>query len=83
MTEAIIVAVITAAATITAQLIINAGNRARQEAIAEAQQAVIIQRVTELEKKVDKHNCLVERMAIVESSTKSAHKRLDEMEGKR
>ena len=83
MTEAIIVAVITAAATITAQLIINNGNRARQEAISEAQQAVIIQRVTELEKKVDKHNCLVERMAIVESSTKSAHKRLDEMECKR
>ena len=81
MTEAIIVAVITAAATITAQLIINAGTRARQEAIASAQQAVIIQRVTELEKKVDKHNCLVERMALAEASIKSAHKRLDDMKG--
>ncbi len=29
--------------------------------------------------RVDKHNNLVERMATVEASTKSAHKRLDEM----
>lgn len=29
--------------------------------------------------RVDKHNNLVERMATVEASAKSAHKRLDEM----
>ncbi len=34
-----------------------------------------------LEKKQDKHNNLIERMAIVEQSTKSAHKRLDEITG--
>jgi hypothetical protein len=28
---------------------------------------------------VEKHNNLVERMALVEASTKSAHHRLDEM----
>lgn len=32
-----------------------------------------------LEEKVDRHNNLVERMAIVEQSTKSAHRRLDEI----
>lgn len=31
-----------------------------------------------LSDRVDKHNNLVERMALVEASTKSAHKRLDE-----
>lgn len=34
-----------------------------------------------LEKKQDKHNNLIERMAIVEQSTKSAHHRIDSIEG--
>lgn len=34
-------------------------------------------RLEQLEKKVDKHNSLVERMSIVEASVKSAHKRID------
>ena len=36
-------------------------------------------RLEQLERKVDKHNTLVERMALVEVSAKSAHKRLDEL----
>lgn len=36
-------------------------------------------RLEQLEKKVKKHNNLVERMAIVEQSTKSAHHRIDEI----
>lgn len=38
-----------------------------------------IYRIEQLEKKVDKHNSLVERMIVVEQSTKSAHHRLDEL----
>ncbi|MCD8377230.1 MAG: hypothetical protein LUB59_00415 [Candidatus Gastranaerophilales bacterium] len=34
-----------------------------------------------LELKQDKHNNLIERMAIVEQSTKSAHHRLDSLQG--
>ncbi|MEL7654742.1 MAG: hypothetical protein AAGU75_02410 [Bacillota bacterium] len=34
-----------------------------------------------IEKKQDKHNGLIERMVVVEQSTKSAHHRLDTMEG--
>ena len=34
-----------------------------------------------VEKKQDKHNNLIERMALCEASTKSAHKRLDKYEG--
>lgn len=36
------------------------------------------QQVLELGKKQDKHNGLIERMVIVESSTKSSHFRIDE-----
>ena len=36
-------------------------------------------RLEQLEKKVEKHNNLVERMTVVEQSAKSAHRRLDEL----
>lgn len=42
--------------------------------------STVIWRIKELEKKVEKHNGLVERMVVVEQSTKSAHHRLDGME---
>ena len=35
--------------------------------------------IKELDEKVHKHNNLVERMAIVEQSTKSAHHRIDDI----
>lgn len=37
-------------------------------------------RIGKLEEKVNKHNSLIERMVVVEQSTKSAHHRIDEME---
>lgn len=37
--------------------------------------------IKELDEKVHKHNNLVERMALVEQSTRSAHHRIDEMKG--
>jgi hypothetical protein len=40
----------------------------------------IIWRIKELEKKVEKHNGLIERMVVVEQSVRSAHHRLDHME---
>lgn len=36
-------------------------------------------RLQKLEEKVDKHNCLIERMVAVEASAKSAHHRIDEI----
>lgn len=36
-------------------------------------------RIEQLEEKVRKHNNLVERMIIVEQSTKSAHHRIDDL----
>jgi hypothetical protein len=40
---------------------------------------LIIYRVDQLEKKQDKHNGLIERMVCVEQSTRSAHKRIDDI----
>lgn len=37
------------------------------------------EKLTAIEKKQDKHNNLVERMVRVEDSTKSAHKRIDDI----
>lgn len=36
-------------------------------------------RIEQLEEKVDKHNTLIERMVVVEQSTKAAHRRIDDM----
>lgn len=40
-------------------------------------------RLAQLEKKVEKHNNLVERMTKVEDSVKSAHKRIDDIVSKK
>jgi hypothetical protein len=40
---------------------------------------VVLTRLNYLEKKMDKHNNLIERMATCESSVKSAHHRIDEI----
>ena len=40
----------------------------------------IEEKIDRLEKKQDRHNGLIERMVIVEQSTKSSHHRLDEFE---
>ena len=41
--------------------------------------ALIAYRLEQLEDKVNKHNCLVERMTAVEASAKQAHHRIDEV----
>lgn len=37
-------------------------------------------RISALEKKMDKHNCLMERMGVAENSLKMVHHRLDDLE---
>ena len=41
--------------------------------------ALMNYRTDELTKEVEKHNSVVERMAVVENSLKSAHHRIDEL----
>lgn len=40
---------------------------------------IVLTRLKYIEKKQDKHNNLIERMTIVEQSTKSAHHRVDDV----
>lgn len=42
----------------------------------------ILTRIKYLEKKMDKHNGLIERMVAVEQSAKSAHRRMDRISHK-
>lgn len=77
MTE-IIVAVITGIATVVAVIVTNKKG-----------QALISYRLGQLEKKVDKHNTVIERTyelekgyAVLEDKIKSAQHRLDDLEGK-
>ena len=45
-----------------------------------ASNKLINYRIQQLEKKVEKHNNLVERMVLVETEVKSVHHRLDSLE---
>ena len=70
MSEAIIVAAITAAATILCQIIIS--NRSN---------GLIAYRVDQLEEKVTKHNNFIERLTRVEDRAKSNTNRLNRLDG--
>lgn len=75
MTE-IIVAVIAAIGAVFGSYLANN----KSIAVIEEQIKDVKKDVGVLSSRVDKHNNLIERMAIVEQSTKSAHKRLDDLE---
>ena len=51
-------------------------NRSHDKVVDE-QNKFTNERISELAKNVEKHNNLVERMVVVEQSTKSAHHRID------
>ena len=72
MSDAIIIALIggvcTAIPSLIATIIIN--NKST---------AVMQYKIDDLTKKVEKHNNVVERMAVAENSIKSAHHRIDEL----
>ena len=71
MTESIIVAAITAMATVVCQVIIS-----------HRTSSLTVYRIDQLEEKVNKHNNMVERMYIVEQRSKSNQHRIEELEGK-
>ncbi|MEF9974113.1 MAG: hypothetical protein RR893_09325 [Clostridia bacterium] len=75
MSEAVLVAVITGGLALVGTVVsVAMGNRLTAYKIEEMRDDL-----TDLSARVNKHNNLVERMAIVEQSAKSAHHRLDEI----
>lgn len=68
MTEGIIIAIITGGMAIFSNII-----------VAWAQNSKTVYRIEQLEKKVEKHNNLVERMVIEEQHTKAQWRRIDEL----
>lgn len=75
MSDAVIVALITGAIALLGNIITNsATSKLMAYKIEELKNDMTL-----LSDRVNKHNNLVERMAIVEQSAKSAHHRLDEL----
>lgn len=68
MTEGILIAFITGGMAIVSNIV-----------VAMAQNAKTLYRIEELEKKVEKHNNLVDRMTVQEENTKAQWKRIDEI----
>lgn len=80
MTDTIIVALITGGLSLVGVIISNLLINRKTTALIEYKLQELRSDVTTLSRRVDEHNHLVERMVAVESSTKSAHHRLDTLE---
>lgn len=71
MTEGIIIAIITGGMAIVSNIV-----------VAWAQNSKTVYRIEQLEKKVEAHNNLVERIVIEEQNTKAQWRRIDELKEK-
>lgn len=71
MTEGIIIAIITGGMAIVSNIV-----------VAWAQNSKTIYRIGQLEKKVEAHNNLVERMVVEEQNTKAQWRKIDELKEK-
>lgn len=71
MTEGIIIAIITGSMAIFSNIV-----------VAWAQNSKTVYRIEQLEKKVEAHNNLVERITIEEQNTKAQWRRIDELSEK-
>lgn len=71
MTEAVLTAIITGGLAVISNLLISWQNGSKT-----------LYRIEQLEKKVEKHNDLVERVAIIERDEKTQWKQIDEIKAK-
>lgn len=82
MSEAIIVAIITAAATILAVVVQNKATQAKVTSEIEKHQAVTDTKLDELTREVREHNNFARRMPVVEEQIKVANHRIADLERK-
>ena len=80
MDSTIIIAVISAAATITGVIITSKANGKEISHKLETHQAVIDTKIDNLAAAVNKHNHFAERMPVVEEQIKVINHRLDDLE---
>lgn len=80
MTDTIIVALITGGISLLGVIVSNVTTHRKTMALIEYKLKELRDDLNTLSKRVDEHNHLKERMVAVESSTKSAHHRLDGFE---
>lgn len=71
MSDAVLVAFITGGMAIISNIM-----------VAMAQNSKTIYRIEQLEKKMDKHNDLIERVAVIERDEKTQWKQIDEIKAK-
>ena len=71
MTDAVLTAIITGGLAVISNLLISWQNGSKT-----------LYRIEQLEKKVEKHNDLVERVAIIERDEKTQWKQIDEIKAK-
>ncbi len=82
MSEAIIVAIITAAATIIAVVVQNRATQAKVTSEIEKHQAVTDTKLDELTREVREHNNFARRMPVVEEQIKVMNHRIADLEAK-
>lgn len=77
MSEAIIVAIITAAATIIAVVVQNRATQAKVSAELEKHQAVTDTKLDELTREVREHNNFARRMPVLEEKVERLERKVD------
>lgn len=89
MTEAIIVALITAASAVICQLVIAANSRKSMRQAQYDSQKLLEYKIDKLSERVDKHNTVIDRTyrleqdyAVVAEQIKVANHRIDDLERK-
>lgn len=82
MTDAIIVAIITGACAIAAQLIISRQSAKDLYAALDKHQAVTDTKIEELTREVREHNNFARRMPVLEEQMKVANHRIADLENK-
>ena len=82
MSEAVIVAIITAAATILAVVVQNKATQAKVTSEIEKHQAVTDTKLDELTREVREHNNFARRMPVVEEQIKVINHRIADLEAK-
>lgn len=81
MTEGVMAALITGAASVLAIVVSTMVQSSSTKKLMEYQINELKGDILRLDDKVNKHNNLIERMAVVERDVKSAHHRIDEIKG--